>query len=142
MALLPGEKLSHVWGGGQGQRTKVLTLGYHSVGQDADARQQQGGDLGRPPAQVVDGHEAHKLGRQVHGSEDDLDEVDAHPKALQVHDQPVVGEAGGEPGGEEGGAWSLLGRLPGGVLIPNRGELHRVLCSRSWNLPGLILLQT
>lgn len=78
----------------------MLTLGYHPIGQDADARQEQGGYLGWPPAQVVDGEEAHELGRQVHGSEDDLNEVDANPKALQVHDQPVVGEARGEPGGE------------------------------------------
>lgn len=59
---------------------KPFPQGDHPTGhsskawrEDADACQQQGGQLCRPAAQGVDDKEAHELGRQVHGTEDHLD---------------------------------------------------------------------
>lgn len=41
----------------------MLTLRYYAIYQDADACQQQGGQLCRPSAQGIDNKEAHELGR-------------------------------------------------------------------------------
>jgi len=73
------------------------TRRHSDVGEDADAGERQGARLGHPPPHAADGQHRGQLCRDVHRPKDQLAQVDVHPEALQIHGQPVVGEAGGEP---------------------------------------------
>lgn len=79
-------------------RPPARTSWHQDVGQDGQARQDEGEGLGEASPDEGDGEDGDQLGREVYGPKDELDHVDVDVKVLQVHGQPVVGKAGGEPG--------------------------------------------
>lgn len=101
----------------------ALTSRHQDVGQDGQTGQDEGERLGEAPAHEGHGEHGHQLGRDVHGAEHQLDDVDVEVEVLQVHGQAVVGEARGEPeswvGGTHerhlgGGPTGTPASLPGG----------------------------
>lgn len=74
-----------------------LTLGNGDVGSYADSGQDECPCLALPPANSVHQHVHDYLGWNLDDAKDKLGEVDAEPKASQVHAHAVIREGNTKP---------------------------------------------
>lgn len=93
-----------------------LTRGDEDVGPDAEPGEDECPRLALPPAHPVHQHVHDHLGWDLDGTKDKLGQVDAEPKACQVHAHAVIGEGDTKPAGR-GWRWG-----PGRSLRELRGE--------------------
>lgn len=73
------------------------TLRHEDVPNNGQASKDEGQCLSDPAAKVANHKEGDELCWDIDCPKDDLDQVYADPKVLQVHGQPIIGKAGGEP---------------------------------------------